>query len=226
VRAPHRLVLSGVAAVALGLALAGLGDAGPRVRTTGKAPAIAEPQGELAARAWPLGAGNAASARTPDGVSRRAGAGSPVGGNVDPTGLDLGDRAEAAAVEPRDAAIDAPGGAGPGPRVALEPLEATPGRVSAPLRGDDPAAPRRLVLWRVSDGRAARLAEGTSRTDGGLDFPEVLLAGRGELFVTGAGVSADLAARLPADRIPVPAPQVAVAADAATRGSPEQEATR
>lgn len=221
-RAPHRLVLSGLAAGALGLALAGLGDAELRLGER----AATERESARALQAPARRAGGLATAAKREDVAARAGL-LRRGGGGDERARRERTLAEADEVVGRQGGLDAPGGAGPGPRVRLDPLEPTPGRVSAALHGDDPGAPRRLVLWRVTDERAARAGQGASRADGSLDFPEVLLVGRGELFVTGAGIGAELAARLPSDRIEIPAPQPAAADDEATRGSPEpQEATR
>ncbi len=59
-------------------------------------------------------------------------------------------------------------------------------RLSTRVRGVDTGAPRALVLWRVQDGRRVRLAEGFSRPDGSLQFPEILVPDHLELVVTAA----------------------------------------
>lgn len=211
---------------AAGIALATLGDAELRrseERTT-RAPARSTvgPSGDAAAAP-------AIGLR----VAARDTAAGPSGSRPQPSAAASARSRQGAASElaaerdhEREARDGPVAGSDPGPRVALEPLVAEAGRVSAPLRGDDPGGPRALVLWRLVDGRAARSAEGTSRSDGSLAFPEVLLAGRGELFVTGARVGADLAARLPGDRIAVPAPLADEAGDDTMQGSSEQEVTR
>lgn len=61
--------------------------------------------------------------------------------------------------------------------IRLDGLRAAPGAVSAAPRGFDPAGPRALVLWRVVDGRAVRLADGFSDSSGALHFPQVAAPG-------------------------------------------------
>lgn len=221
-RAPHRLVLITLGAGAAALALADLGDAALRAApTTQEAGAVGGGRQEAArsqrgpadlAPASPRG-----SARVDLGGQARDLSPARVG---DPTGAP---RESAGTEEAAEGRRDPGGGSEPGPRVALEPLQPTPGNVSAPLRGRDPGAPRRLVLWRALDGRTARAAQGESRDDGSLVFPEVLLAGRGEVFVTGARVEAELAARLPTDRIAVPVAPAATGDDEAQRSAEQEE---
>lgn len=221
-RAPYRLVLSALAAGVVGLVLADLGDA---ALSRGRIVPTAAARSRLRARGAASGAETRVAPRQPQGTP------APVGGwlRAEAPRLDARAPRAAAALPPvatEDHLATPANGSAPGPRVALEPLVATPGHVSAALRGDDPGAPRRLVLWRLLDGRAARAAEGESRADRSLAFPEVVLAGRGELFVTGANVPVELAARLPGDRVSVPAPVDGSAGNDLAQRSAEQEETR
>jgi hypothetical protein len=86
------------------------------------------------------------------------------------------------------------------------------------ISGRDAGAPRAIELWRVAGARAARVAVGTSRPDGGLDFPLFVLpagavtlvaAPRGE----GAG-SPNASAPVVASRDPAAPRLVAFDADA------------
>ena len=55
------------------------------------------------------------------------------------------------------------------------------------ISGLDPDAPRKLVAWRIVDGRAAILARGESDAAGRLHFPPVVAAGAGlEIVITDA----------------------------------------
>ncbi len=69
--------------------------------------------------------------------------------------------------------LDRPGGAAPAVR----------------FRGFDPEAPRRLVLWRLRDGRAAVIARVASHPDGSFEFPPLLVPAAG-LEVVAAPVHA------------------------------------
>lgn len=217
-RAARRLVVSALVAGVVVLAWTRLGGEATRAREGGATALARRQDGRAAAGAACTVLERSASGPspvTPVGVTTGAAAAQRTAANRVP-----GDHTAELATPARGALPF--GGGDPGPRVALEPLVPEPGRVTAPLRGEDPGGPRLLLLWRLEDGRAARAADGESHADGRLDFPEVPLAGRGELFVTGAGVSADLAARLPSDRIPVPA-AIAAGRDPTVRRSLEQE---
>lgn len=74
-----------------------------------------------------------------------------------------------------DAGREPPGGSSG--VIRLDGLRAAPGAVSAAPRGFDPAGPRALVLWRVVDGRAIRVADGFSDSSGALHFPQVAAPG-------------------------------------------------
>lgn len=71
------------------------------------------------------------------------------------------------------------------PPPALDPVQVTTGAITASVSGWDPAAPRRLALWRVEGGKPARLAETMSEPGGHFQFAQVALGPR-ELVV-GAG---------------------------------------
>jgi hypothetical protein len=72
--------------------------------------------------------------------------------------------------------------ASPRAGLRMDPPGAGPGGVTFGVTGTDPAAPRLLTLWRVVDGRSARLAQTQSGSDGRFRFPEVA-AGARELAV-------------------------------------------
>lgn len=210
-RAPRRLVLSGLVAAAAALGLEGLGAAALRVPRPGAEDASAS-RGERLQRQ--RRAEGRASSEGEERAETDPGRGSPVPGaaRTDSGGSRVFARLGVAGATTsqselrRRAEEPAPlVGSDPGPPVHLDPLRVTRGRVSAALEGHDPGAPRPLRLWRVRDGRAALVAEGASRDDGSLAFPELLLGTRDELLATGVDVSAELAARLVAERIAVPA---------------------
>ncbi len=73
----------------------------------------------------------------------------------------------------RELRLDRPGGSAPSVR----------------FRGFDPEAPRRLVLWRLRDGRAVLIARGASHPDGSFEFPPLLVPAAG-LVVVAAPVHA------------------------------------
>jgi hypothetical protein len=170
VRHPKRRAL----AAALLLALA-LGAGLWRARVGWDAPG-ADPRGE-AARRGPAGADAdaAAAAARASGPARRAGGtrgdAPPTGSAPDPTAGDAGPS--------RRPAVLAATGAQEGPLAIYLQAKAPPlGVLSAPVRGLDTGAPRRLVLWRLEDGRRVRVADGWSDDDGSLHFPDVLVPDR------------------------------------------------
>jgi hypothetical protein len=69
------------------------------------------------------------------------------------------------------------------PLPQLDRLAVSAGAVTASVTGWDPAAPRSLTLWRVEEGRSARLATTQSEQGGRFRFPEIAM-GRREVVVT------------------------------------------
>lgn len=69
------------------------------------------------------------------------------------------------------------------PLPQLDRLAVPAGAVTASVTGWDPAAPRSLTLWRVEEGRSARLATTQSEQGGRFRFPEIAM-GRREIVVT------------------------------------------
>jgi hypothetical protein len=92
---------------------------------------------------------------------------------------------ETDAADARDALAGFSGPASPSPIYLLADAPG-PDQLSTRVRGFDTGAPRALVLWRVEEGRRARLAEGFSTPDGALHFPDVLVPDELELVVTAA----------------------------------------
>jgi len=83
-------------------------------------------------------------------------------------------RARAAEADGRALSLPAP---------QLDSLVAPAGAVTASVTGWDPAAPRKLTLWRVEEDRSARLATTQSEQGGRFRFPEIAM-GRREVVVT------------------------------------------
>lgn len=146
-------------------------------RAAGTMPALSPPPrasgSERARGAVPAGAAQ--------GRGRRGGTLLPAGG-VDE------DRAGAASAPEASAARAEVAARLPPPRP--DPPEAGAGAVTTGITGWDPAAPRELTLWRVGEGRIARLAGTHSERGGRFRFPEVALGGA-ELAVTAAGAEPD-----------------------------------
>ncbi|MCC6640085.1 MAG: hypothetical protein IT386_02845 [Deltaproteobacteria bacterium] len=115
----------------------------------------------------PQRAGTAVAERTPLASTGAAAANGAARHRVDTSERGL------ALAEPQDR--DAPHAAA-SPR--LDPVELSEGAVTARVSGWDPAPPRQLTLWRVEDGRFARLAETRSGPDGRFHFAEIAAAGR------------------------------------------------
>ena len=101
---------------------------------------------------------------------------------------------------------------------SLDAVVRVPGAATATVEGRDPAAPRALVLWRIEDGRAARLASARSGPDGRVSFGEVALPrGAFELVATPRGVQAGSALSARSTTIP-PAERVAPQVEAQAEG--------
>ncbi len=191
-RGPHRIAVIALLAAGIGIVLAaaerGAGGAASPSARDASSPAIASPAGGgragvAAHRAFP---------RHADGRSR-AGVREPVAGAVRGAPRD----AEAASGQGLAPSVRRAPSALPLPELD-EPVVAD-GSVTAALSGWDPAAPRRITLWRVEDGRHARLAVTRSEPGGRFRFAEV--AALGKEVAVGAG---DAPPRTSARRIRVP----------------------
>lgn len=86
--------------------------------------------------------------------------------------------AGAASAEREAVAGDRHAGEETPPAPELDPVDVPAGSVTASVSGWDPAAPRVLTLWRVENGRFARLAGTRSEPGGGFRFAQVAVAGR------------------------------------------------
>lgn len=214
-RNPRRIALIATAAGALGLAsgaLAPLLDA--TVAHAGREPA-AQPHSAHAAE-------SAAELRIPASLRGRLEVFERAALSAEPipaAGVSAGRAGEPRAeTTVRTLTAEPNGWASSLPLPQLDPLAAAAGAVTASVSGWDPAAPRRLTLWRVEDGRPARLAETQSERGGRFRFSEIA-KGRRELVVTtgdAAPQESDPRLYLPD---PKPAPPVAQAILDAEGGS-------
>ena len=175
-RNSHRIALAAVAIGLLGVPAVlatrfGFPNGGSRGDDAASAPRFEERASASAAAPFAPRPGGATGAAP--GVDPTAGA---QGRHADASPRDvLGPDTD----EPELSESDSKDDRAPGDPVALgrELRLDRPGRAapSVRFRGFDPEAPRRLVLWRHRDGRAAVIARVASHPDGSFEFPPLLV---------------------------------------------------